>query len=98
MERCFPAHDEGSKDRWGVELAPGLVLRNIIIIIRYPTEFNKNLQEGSSSLSRIMDTGTEMGACCQRWHPYSWQLTSKSNFIPELNEDSKILLLLIGVL
>ena len=43
MERCFPAHDEGSKDRWGVELAPGLVLRNIIIIIRYPTEFNKKV-------------------------------------------------------
>ena len=30
-------------------------------------------------LSRTMDIGTEMDACYQRWHPSSWQLTSKKD-------------------
>ena len=29
MQGCFPAHDEGSQDRWGMELAPGEKVMNL---------------------------------------------------------------------
>ena len=33
-------------------------------------------------LSRIMDIGMETDACYLRWHPSSWQLTSKKDLMP----------------
>ena len=67
---CLSAHDEGSKDWWGLELAPGTEIGLYIILC------NKSLG-GSFFLNRTMGIGMEMAACYQRWHLSSWLLTSE---------------------
>ena len=76
IEHCYnkdvlSAHDEGSQDRRGMELAPGRVPKWDI--------YHAQWTRVPHLLSRTMDIGTEMDACYQRWHPSSWQLTSKKD-------------------